>query len=147
MSPQPTRYRQTGFIAGHFVNDAIVVQRRMHSSRMHTGHSLTVCQSLLLPGGICSRGICSGGCLLPVGGGVSALGGCLLQGVSAPGGLSALGEVVCSQDGCVVSQHALRQMPPPVNRITDMSKNITLATTLLRPVIIGNSIHTFLKKY
>ena len=46
--------------------------------------------------------------------------GCLLQGVSAPG-------------GGVVSQHALRQTPP-VNRMTDMSKNITLATTKLWPV-------------
>ena len=35
----------------------------------------------------------------------------------------------------MVSQHALRQTPPPsVNKITDMSKNITLATTLLWPV-------------
>ena len=34
----------------------------------------------------------------------------------------------------VVSQHALMQTPPPVNKITDMSKNITLATTLLWPV-------------
>ena len=64
-----------------------------------------------------------GGCLLP---GVSALGGCLLPGVSALGG-------VCSRG---VSQHALRQTPSPVNRITDTSKNITLATTSLRPVII-----------
>ena len=47
-------------------------------------------------------------------------GACLL-----PGG-------VCSQGG-VVSQHALMQTPP-VNRITDTSKNITLATTSLRPV-------------
>ena len=44
-------------------------------------------------------------------------GGCLLRGV------------------CVVSQHALRQTtPPPLNRMTDRCKNITLATTSLRPV-------------
>ena len=77
----------------------------MHSSRMRTGHSLTVCQSLLPGGCVCSGGclllgdVCSlgvsaprgsapGGCLLW---GVSALGGvcsggCLLWGVSAPGG-------------------------------------------------------------
>ena len=105
---------------------------------MRTGRSLTVCWSLLpggclLRGGVCSGGVsalgggvCSqGGCLLP--GGVSALGGlCLLRGVcsrgvSAPGG---------------VSQHALRQIPPPpVNRMTNRCKNITLATTSLRPVI------------
>ena len=48
----------------------------MHSSRMCTGRSLTVCYSLL-PGEVCSRG-------------VSALG----EGVSAPG-VSALGGV-CS---------------------------------------------------
>ena len=62
-------------------------------------------------GGVCSGGVCSEG------EGVSALG------VSAPGGWE------------VVSQHALRQTPP-VDRITDTSKNITLATTSLRSVKI-----------
>ena len=100
-------------------------QTRMHSSRMRTGRSLTVCRSLL-PGG--------GGCLLWW---VSTLVGCLLRGVSAPGGclLRAcllLGGCLLPRGG-VVSQHALRQTPPPVNRITDTSKNIT--TTSLRPVI------------
>ena len=94
----------------------------------------------LLPGGSAPRrGVCSQeGCLLP--GGVSALGGVCSWGVSAPGGCLLLGGV-CSQGGVcswgVVSQHALRQAPtppPPVNRITDTSKNITLATTSLRPV-------------
>ena len=58
--------------------------------------------------------------------GMSALGVC---GVSAPvwGGGVLPGVVV-------VSQYALRQTPP-VKRITDTSKNITLATTSLRPVI------------
>ena len=42
---------------------------------------------------------------------------------------------VCSGGGVVVSQHALRQTPPPVDRITDTSKNITLASTSLRPVM------------
>ena len=62
---------------------------------------------------------------------MSAPGG---QGVSASmgGGLLWGGDVV------VVSQHALRQAPP-VNRITDTSKNITLARTSLRPVITENS--------
>ena len=56
---------------------------RMHSSRMRTGRSLTVCRSLLPGGG--GRGcVCSGGDLLQ---GVSASGGCLLQGG------------VCSQGG------------------------------------------------
>ena len=67
-------------------------------------------------------GVCSGGrgCLLwGVGG--SALGGCLLPGGPLPGA-SALGGFASDM--------------PPVNRITDMSKNITLATTSLRPVKI-----------
>ena len=69
------------------------------------------------PGGRGSApgGVWSGGCLLPGGGG-------LVWGVSALG-------------GGVVSQYALRQTPP-FNRITDTSKNITLATTSLRPVNI-----------
>ena len=57
----------------------------MHSSRMRTGHSLTVCRSQL-----------PGGCLLR--GGVSAPRGVCSRGVSAPGG-SALG--VCSGGGCI----------------------------------------------
>ena len=70
-------------------------------------------------GGVCSGG---GGCLP-----LSALGGsvprgCLLRGVSAHGG--------------VLSQHAPRQTPPLVNRMTKRCKNITLATTSLRPVTI-----------
>ena len=83
------------------------------------------------PGGVCSRGclllvgVCSLGCLLL---GVSTPGGCLLLGgvcswgwgVSAPGGASAL------EGGRVVSQHALRQTPTPVNRITHACENITL---------------------
>ena len=66
----------------------------MHSSRMRTGRSLTVCQSLL-PGGACSQGgawsqgcAWSRGCLLPGG---PALGGLLLgepgpRGVPGPRG-------------------------------------------------------------
>ena len=125
----------------------------MHSSRMRTGRSLTVCWSLF-PGregggrGVCvsssQGGVCSGGVSAPgdicSGGGVSAnqggggvcsggvsasWGGCLLWGVCSRG-VSALGERgVCSWG--VVSQHALRQTPPPVDRITDACKNITLA--------------------
>ena len=129
----------------------------MHSSRMRTGHSLTICQSLLPKGGVCSMGaVCSwgvsapGGCLLlgdVCSGGVCS-GSCLLQGVcsggvSAPGGVLSGGCLllggllwgVSVPGGCVVSQHALRQTPPPVNRMTDRCKNIILATTSLRPVI------------
>ena len=90
----------------------------MHSSRMHTGHSLTISRNLLL-GGVCSKGglgvsvpggVCSKGGL-----GVSVLGG-LLWGVSALGGGCLLQGSVCSKGvsapGGLVSQHALRQTPP-----------------------------------
>ena len=86
---------------------------------MCTGRSLTVCWG----GGAPSRGSPSRGCLLlrgvpPSRGGAPFLG----EGASFLGG------------GGVVSRHALRQTPP-VNRMTDRCKNITLATTSLRPVI------------
>ena len=85
----------------------------MHSSRMRTGRSLTVCCSLL-PGGRC---------LLR--GGVSALGG------SAPW----VG--VCSGGVPPCPGGSLYPKTPPVNRITHTCKNITLATTSLRPVKTG----------
>ena len=69
---------------------------RMHSSRMRTGRSLTVCRSLL-PGGVCFRG-------------VSAPGGC---------GIPAFTEADT----------------PPVNRMTNRRKIITLATISLRQAI------------
>ena len=54
------------------------------------------------------------------------------EGVSAPGesapGGSALGG--CLLQGGVVSQHALRQTPPPPCGQTDACKNITFATSL-----------------
>ena len=82
---------------------------RMHSSRMRTGRSLTVCRSLLPGGGVSAAGgVCSGGCLLP---GVASL---------LPGG----GIPACTE------------ADPPVNRMTNRCKNITLATTSLRPVNI-----------
>ena len=143
---------------GFYVNKLIT---RMHSSRMHTGRSLTVCRSLLpgggevsapggvsalwgvcsggclVWGGVCSRGVCvcswgmsapGGGCLLL--GGMSARGGgCLLWGVSAlvmsaPRGCLLWGCLLwggllwgCLLGGFllwgVVSQHTLRQTPPP----------------------------------
>ena len=126
---------------------------------MRTGRSLTVSWSLLPGrvsalgvGGVCSwwrllpGGVCSGWCLLP--GGMSALGGvcsqgCLLWGVSAPegcllpGGVSALGVSApgeclflgdCGIPACTEAD------TPPVNRMTNRCKNITLATTSLRPV-------------
>ena len=89
------------------VKSRVVVKKiykktRMHSSRMRTGHSLTVCWSLLPGGGVSAPG----GCLLPGAGGllqgVSAPGGCLLLGGgSLPLGVSALGGGVCSW-GCLL---------------------------------------------
>ena len=57
-----------------------LITTRMHSSRMRTGRSLTICRSLL-PGGVYAArgGVCSWGLLL---------GGVCSQGVSAPGGVS-----------------------------------------------------------
>ena len=109
---------------------ALQSETRMHSSRMRT---------------VSCGGVCFGRCLLPRGGvysrGVSAPGGCLLpEGMSAPrgdvcsqggacsGGCLLWGVCVCS--GGVVSQHALRQTPPPPCGQTDACKNITFATSL-----------------
>ena len=74
----------------------------MHSSRMRTGRSVTVCRG---GGGLCF--------LL---GGAPFRGGC----ASFPGGVSF--------PACTEADPSL------VNRITHTSKNITLATTSLRPV-------------
>ena len=75
----------------------------MHSSRMRTGRSLTVCWRLLPRGVSAPGGVCSWGCLLGWG---------------------------------VVSQHALRQTLPPVDRITDACKKHYLDPTSLPPVIM-----------
>ena len=133
----------------------------MHSSRMRTGHSLTVCCSLL-PGGMSAW---SGGFSLPgrspcrgvsLPGGVSAWS----RGVSlkwggvclVPGGLPARGVSawswggVCTGPGGGISLPrggvnawcwgACPETPSPLlTRITDTFKTITLATTSLRPVI------------
>ena len=69
-------------------------------------------------GGVCSWG---GVCSQP---GVSALGGVCFGGVSSLGG-------VCSGGGIRACTEA---DTPPVSRMTDRCKNITLATTSLRPV-------------
>ena len=80
------------------------------------------------PGGVC---LVRGGCLPGPGWGVSAWSqGCL------PGPEGGLPGPVGEGGG---TQHALRQTPP-VNRMTDRCKNITLATTSLRPVIIKSTV-------
>ena len=84
--------------------------------------------------GVCSvgGGVCSWGVSAP-GRGVCSQGvGCLLPGVSAPGGVSALG---VSAWGCGIPA-CTEADTPRVNRMTDRYKNITLATTSLRPVKI-----------
>ena len=90
----------------------------MHSSRMRTGRSSIVCRSLLPGGCVCSRG-------------------CLLWGVSALGG-------VCSWRGCGIPA-CTEADTPPCEQMTDRCKNITLATTSLRPVnFISDFTITFL---
>ena len=89
---------------------------------MRTGCSLTVSRGGLLPGGGAS--FLGRGGLLP--GGSASRGGCLLLGG------------VCFRGGLLLggSIPACTEADPPINSMTDTSKNITLATTSLRPVII-----------
>ena len=87
----------------------------MYSSRIRTGRSLTVCCSLLPGGG-----------LLGPGGVVSAW--------SRGGRFSLVPGGVCLVPGGGSPETTPL---PPVYRITDTCKNITLATTSLRPVIIN----------
>ena len=82
-------------------------QTRLHSSRMHTARALTISPSLL----------CAGGVYL------------VLGGVPGPGGVPGLGGVpgprgtwLVPGGGGVPGQ----VLPPPVDRITDTCKNITL---------------------
>ena len=81
------------------------------------------------PGGVCSGGVCFGG----VSGSQGR--GCLFQGVCSRGGVSALGGVsapgVCGIPACTEADTPT----PPVNRMTNRCKNITLATASLRLVI------------
>ena len=80
-----------------------------------------------------------------LGGGVWYRGGLVPGGVSGPRGVSGLGGsgpggsgVV--PGGCLVlggeGVSAGQESPPPVNRMTNRCKNITLAKTSFRPVII-----------
>ena len=63
-------------------------------------------------------------------GGVSGPGGCLLQGVCVPAPGGGCGIPACTEADT-----------PPVNRMTDRCKNITLATTSLRPVKTLQNVH------
>ena len=136
----------------------ITCYTRMHSSRMRTGRSLTVCCSLLRGEGgssLAGGGVClvwggspwsGGGVLLGPGGvflgpgGVSAWsqgGFSLVRGGSPCRGVSAWsrgGDFSLVPGGCLPGPRGVLRRPPPVYRITDTCKNITLATTSLRPV-------------
>ena len=84
-----------------------VLKTILHSSRMRTTRSLTVSPSML-----CSRG----GCLVRGGAwswGVPGPRGCLVLGGPGPGGGGGI--------------PACTEADPPVNRITDACKNITLS--------------------
>ena len=105
-------------------------------------------QGVSAPGGVCSGGVSapggvwSGGCL--VWGGVCSQ-GCLVRGCLLPGGwvgllqgVYGLGEISVWSGGlpqCLLGYH------PPGNRMTNRCKNITLATTSLRPVIIQFNVY------
>ena len=123
----------------------------MHSSRIRTGRSLTVCQSLLLgegssfwggtspsggallPGGLLLGGLIPGG---PTSGG-SPSGGVSLGGLFLGGSPSRGSPSRGAPSGrCLLLGDASFWETPPVDRITDTSKNITLASTSLRPVTI-----------
>ena len=73
--------------------------------------------------------------------GGSGLGGVCSQGVSGQGGGVCSWGGVWSEVGCLLlggGIPACTEADPPVNRMTDKCKNITLATTSLRPVIKWN---------
>ena len=89
-----------------------VYKTRMHSSRMRTGCSLTICCSVLPRGGG-SPWSWGGGVLLGSGGFSLVRRGC----------------VCLVRGGSPWSQGGGSPETPPVNRITDTCTNITLATT------------------
>ena len=92
------------------------------------------------PRGVCSQGVSAPGCLLLLPGGVCSQRGCLLQGGvysggSAPGGSAprgAGGGVSAPGGGGIPA--CTEADAPRVIRKTNRCKNITLATTSLRPV-------------
>ena len=91
------------------------------------------------PGGVCSGGIVSAVGVsaprgMPAQGGVCSGGGICSGGVSAPRVVSASGG--CGIPACTEAD------TPPVNRMTDRCKNITLTTTSLWPVKIYVVIET-----
>ena len=123
----------------------------MHSSRMRTGRSLTVCWRLLPRGGVCLvpgglpcrgvsawlRGCLSGpeGDVCLVWGGVSGPGGvCLVWGGGV--GLWSGGLVLWDLGGAGIPACTEADTPPLWDRITDACKKHYLGPTSLRPVIM-----------
>ena len=118
----------------------------MHSSRMRTGRSMTVCRGGLLAGGSPCWGVSlpGGGFFLPGGfpcqGGLPARGVSPLGGPPCQGGLPARGGSHCrgvSLRGDLPARGVLPARDPPMDKIIDTSKNITLATNSLRPVTMA----------
>ena len=102
-------------------------ETRIHSSRMRTGRSLTVCRGgFSWQAGFCLPGVLPAGGVLPARG-VSLPGGSPCRGVLPAGGFS------LPEGGLPAGGVCLRHAPH-FNRITDTSENITLVTTSLRPV-------------
>ena len=97
----------------------------LHSSRMHTDRLLTVSPSMHCAGGggVCPGGVCRGGCLPR--GWVSAPSCicCYLYAASTPTECQHQCSCLCS----MTQVHAGIHTPPPVNRMTDRCKNITLS--------------------
>ena len=128
--------------------------------RVARGGSFSTLHRSLLPrecvliGGVCASGGCmvpkvcmlsrgvhtSWGCMIARGRGQGGGGGYMLpRGVYFQGGACFPGvpasQGVCASRGCGIPT-CIEADPPPVNRITDTSKNITLVTTSLRSVKI-----------
>ena len=106
----------------------------MHSSRMRTGRSLTVFRSLQPGGCVPGPGVPGPGGVYLVRGGTWSRGGV----PGARGGYLVPGGCTWSRGGVgvyLVWGGVPGQVPPPVNRMTNRCKNITLAKTSFRPVM------------
>ena len=122
---------------------------RMHSSRMHTAHLLPVSPSMYCSGMYFLRGCTFPWRVylpregvpaqwgVPAQGGVPAWGVYLPWGCACPGGVPARR---CTYQGvpsrgCTCPGGTCPGTCPPLNRMTDRCKNITLPQTSLRAVI------------
>ena len=116
-------------LGGHLILRPNIFETRLHSSRMHTAHLLTISPSMHCTGGVPALGGCLlGGVPVPgVGGGCLLPGGCLLRGVCLLlGGVCSWGGA-CSHGGGIPS--CTEPDTPPLNRILHAPENITLPQT------------------